>query len=138
MTEEDLSIPSNRIRFALVAMKEFEAKPNCEIDMNDWRYSDGDTCYACCGGAAWLKLAGFQPSTDSDDWVCSATDKVDMFECSLNHARNGNVEDMFELMNLDEKSGKKFNRLITDFHRNPDRFYTDMESLADDLEEAGY
>lgn len=140
MTEEDLSIPSNRIRFALVAMKEFEAKPNCKIDMSYWRWKDGKTCYACCGGAAWFKLHGVDPSLDTNDWVESyiSPSRLTDLEESLDEARYGDVGSAFCCMGFPYDLGAAFDRHITDYMDNQTQFYADMEALADDLEEAGY
>ena len=130
---EELEIPSKRIRFALEAMKEVEDKDGFQIYMAAYRIRDDDNiCYACCGGAARLKLMDFS-------FVHQSELLPDLFEGSLDSARCGDIGEMFVDMDLDVEEGEKFNRSIPPYDSlNTEPFYTAMEALANDLEQAGY
>lgn len=151
--------PSERIEFALEALEEFEANPNCVIDMNHFHYINGSVCFACFGGAAAIKRANKigeliqsrHQLFDSGDWLDIPVDQLDSngakldiilqigeYEASLDRARVGNVSSMFRRMGLDSDDGSLFDREICYYSGNSERFKSQMKQLAADLREAGY
>ena len=147
-TDYNLDVPSERILFALEALKEFEAKPGCVVDMymsSYHKYKD-NTCFACLGGAAALKYYkiiedDYKDIDDMGDIAAKAGvsyGEVVYFESSLDCVRVGYINSMFYYMDLPKEEGEKYNRDITDYHKDREAFYADMYQLAEDLKAGGY
>lgn len=144
--------PDERIRFALGALKQFEAQKNCKVDMGSYHDFDIKTneddslevvCIACLGGSAALKrfvpqekwqyiedeekLGKFLPDNISSE-------DISYYEHSIELARWGGIGGLFERMGLEEKVGEQFTRKITDYHIDADKFYEQMEQLAADIQ----
>lgn len=148
--------PSERIRFALQALVEFENYKNgfeTKVDMGQWHdilpsnpnFRPKPVCIACLAGAStlvkfippkeWIKI-------DSKMAVASKY-KIDYYELveyerSINAFRIGDIARAFKYMGLDFNQGYKFDRTITKFEHSPDLFKQDLSTLANDLEKAGY
>ena len=146
MNEYDIHLPSGRILFALKALKEFEAKPGCVVDMKRFHKYEADTCFVCLGAAAALKHYDiiendYKAINDIADIAAKAgVEKLEVgrFERSLNSARVGCIGLMFHDMDLPMEEGRKYNRDIIDYHEDREAFYADMHALAEDLKAGGY
>lgn len=136
--------PSERIRFGIDALKEWESRPECVVDMRHFigKTDELDICYACLGGAAAFKKHRIEDPFDYHDSYWSAFTntllEVDSYEASLDCARLGRIGHMFERMHLNGLIGESFDRNITDYHKDRVKFFEDLEKLASDLEEDGY
>ena len=141
--------PSQLIRDGLAAMREFESRKNCGIRMHSWFYYDGENgCYACFGGAYALSkyipkflqrmfIKHCMKEIKSEEISFESTDKfVGLLEEALNKARCGYIDDMFARLGIPRYEGHPFNRLISNGEINKEEFYSDMERLATDLEQA--
>ncbi len=135
----DNDLPSGRILFALEAMRHFEQTDGMEINMSAYRMRgiSSDICYACCGGAARSVMEGW---TTPDTFV---TEQVEMceildYEKSLDLARRGDIDAMFDLMGMGYEDGDHFCRVVAVYHDYPEQFYTEMTDLANELQAAGY
>lgn len=133
--------PSERIRYALQALQEFAAQPNCYVDMSTYAKTDTingkPACFACLGGAAAIKRRKlYNPKTGR---LKSIPGRY-AYEQSLNHFRLGSVGTGFDLMGLPYEEGKRFDRYIPAYQylTDPKKFIRKMEKLANDLEKAGY
>ena len=146
MTNYDINLPSGRILFALQALKEFEAKPGCRVDMYKYHEYKDNTCYTCLGGAAALKYYNIieDDYKDIDDAVSIAAiagvgeGEVSHFEFSLDCAIAGYIGLMVCHLKLPPREGDKYKRVIADYHKDREAFYADMYQLADDLKAGGY
>lgn len=133
--------PSQRVRFAIEALKEFEARPNCFVDMELFResrkYGKKNVCFACLGGAAAIKrFKLYNPKNNT--LKRNSTDKVETYEYTLDKVRIGDLGAMFSAMNLGWETGAQFNRDMPGHAENPKGFYRALDKLAKDLEKAGY
>lgn len=143
--------PSERIRFALSALEEFENYKNgfvTKVDMETWHYKKvtggKPVCVACLGGASALKR--FVPKEKWID-VERMTDimaygigweQLFTYETSINHFRLGETGTAFKAMGLDLDKGIEFRRNIPSYKYKKTAFKTHMHTLANDLERAGF
>ncbi len=147
--EFDDDLPSDRILFALEAMRYFEQTDGLEVNMDNFRARDDTTCFACCGGAAkavkdnrltldtFCGLDSFQDINYYNMWYVSWKD-ISWYEKSLDFARVGMIGMMFHYMDITEGAGKTFNRRVAGYDDDPIEFYEEMTILSNDLKEAGY
>jgi len=157
-TTHNINLPSGRIRFALEALEEFEAKPNCEVNMTHFLFAaqpliqesprvvGEPVCYACLDGAAYAKLSGFDLAP-RENLIAEITQyRRDIqsgrlaegwrFECSLDSFRVGKIKDGLASMHIHDE--RPFARVsITPYGNSAAEFKRDMHALANDLEEKG-
>jgi len=130
--------------------------------------SDKTVCFACLGGAAALKKYGIINDRNAIDSTRAMADfaiengfgseleidhdarlrlfisEANVYENSLDAARLGDVESMFSLMGFaknrsDIEAGFNLSRLMPEFdEENPEEFFCALETLAKDLEKAGF
>jgi len=138
----DVSKPSGRIWHALAAMRWFEKTPGFAIDMSTFgqvrrRNAAGETCFACCGGAAACALEGVY--NESSFRHSRYSGSVQYYETSLDCARSGLISQMFHRMGMPAHCPRReFDRPIHPCRDSPKKFYADMNRLASDLQAAGY
>ena len=143
--KHNTDIPSGRIRFALEALKEAEVSEFIVVDMDYYRTEDvtSHACFACLGGIAYLK----SQSVDLNDIIPDEyldVELVERFERSLDKFRKGRVNDGFLAADIVGVQGFS-DRTISPYYKQGssnecfnEYFYADMNTLADDLEKAGY
>lgn len=131
---------SERIRYGIQALEEWEGKPNCAIDMNTfYRKSIDGMCFVCIGGAAIMKVTNGKELRDlPPEYLLDACDLED----SLDQLRLGQVSKAVVLMSRYKGSKEDltevlliYNREIQHYHLSASGFKSDMLKLADDLEE---
>jgi len=131
----DVGTPSGRILHSLAAMRLFEKTPGMCIGMSNFRSRTGKTCFACCGGASRCAIEGW---TTRDTFRTCFQRDADEYEESLDNARNGHLDLMFQSMDLSFEVGSRFNSNVPCYHHRPRAFYSEMEQLAEDLRREGW
>ena len=155
----DLNYPAQLIRFGVKALDDFEAMPNCAIDMRQW-YGKSKTakgkqvCYACLGGAAMVALAGItedhptfwenEANVDRHMIIAAATNmwtsRIAAMEMALDNARKGLIPEMVSNMGIYTRdlTPDLWRVKITDYAKDPAQFKRDLLETADKLEKVGY
>lgn len=139
--EYDLTVPSELIRFALEALEEAEANPTIIPQMSIFRSLNRteDACFACLGGAAYLKREGLI-GLDSEGLALNALkihSKTTTMGCALDEFRVGFVEAGLIKMGFRLPRGMKPQREIDHYVDDPIEFKVGLNRLADELESAG-
>jgi len=153
-TQHNVDLPSGRIRFALEALEEFEARPNCKVAMSTYFSVSDKTCFACLGGIANLTRHGaFENLNPRSLWFTKDLDRkrssargefgsfacseFEAFESSLDEFRSGSVENGLSLMQKVLPPSIPPLVPITSHFVNAERFKAEMEELAARLAEEG-
>ena len=144
LTQEEIrnQTVSERIRWGIEALRKWEQIEGCEVDMETFGEIESDTCFACLGGAAYLLSTcdDIYEIKKSIEEACKGSSYEDYYakqriEASLDLFRVGDVSAGAFNMEINKEHFYKFDRHITPYDENRERFYIDMGRLADDLEE---
>lgn len=137
-------LPSKLIWDGLVALREFESRKNCQVDMTSWfDTNNSGVCFACLGGAYALK--SLVPPLLHKSLIHAVVDGfsdsqhiIGNLELALNSARQGEIGNLFSRIGLRYEDGHPFARHITNYRIDRKRFYSEMEELATELQQAGF
>ena len=136
--------PSKLIRLALADLRKVEQDPRYKIDMRVWHSWDKkeQRCCVCLAGAVIAQTLEMPIIADEPPygWVSMASlfpSQLPML-LALDCARMGEIGMMFRKLGLPRSDGEKYDRWIDPYSVSPDRFFDEMNRLADDLENDGY
>ena len=124
--------PSKLIRLALADLAKCEEDPRYKVHMGEWHEPKGGVCSVCLAGSVIAQTIGTLPVVSC---IPCFFDDEEMTLIALDALRNGDVSDAFDDLGLGESPID--DREITPYEDDHERFRTDMEELANDLEKAG-
>ncbi len=147
--------PNELIRLGVGCMKLVLSDERYEISMGGWHqpiYKDDNPipiiCQVCMAGAVMAKSLGCDPRLSYspgffegeyvESRVYSASHAAYDPLHAINNFREGDVWDGLETLGLVGDVTNELDRIIVEYAASPDKFFEQMEKLADDLEAAGY
>jgi hypothetical protein len=126
--------PSELIRLALKDLREVEAMPHYKVDMGYWHgIPTGEKeCLVCLAGAVMARHLGANPALPyfPDNYSTDLQEKLH----ALNSLRQGYVYSGCKHLDCSTDLGDRF---VCEYDTDKERFYADMELLANDLEAEG-
>lgn len=137
-------LPSDLIRVALVDLRRCEADPRYKVCMYEWHIPGrdetgrSDYCYVCLAGSVMAKSLGADKETYAlpNNYVESGED---VKLRAVNDFRSGYISVALAVMGLVNSIDNPVpNREIVEYSQDTiERFHTEMQVLAQELEEVG-
>ena len=141
MKDQLPALPSDLIRLSIRDLRAAIASPLYVIDMDAWHNPCGSVCEVCLAGAV---MAGTL-HVDIDRAISSyhLEDIITKMDANrldaLDDFRGGHTELGLSKLGLELPLGLPYTVMMEDYNpTNPELFISDMETLANELEEVGY
>ena len=124
------------IRVAVADLEKCERDENYIVDMDYWHIYRNNKCLVCLAGAVMAKSCNIPTTMDCSPFsftiIRSEANKLS----ALDSVRIGDIQEALGLFDIEHNCD--FYRDVTEYSRSPEKFKSELLTLADELEEYGY